>query len=398
MPNPSRFSQVGTGTSFALSGGVTGSTRAFHAAAALLLGVFASGGCDANADTSSEPPPRVAVEPPALRVDVVRAGARTLAVDTTATGQLHAFKTATVSAEVAGRVTARMVERGAQLERGSTVFRVDTKASQLRLAQSKANAGASDLDLGIAERELARGKQLREGNDISASAYDQLEHRRDAAKQRRALAEINRKLSARSVADGRVQAPFDGRVVQLHAEVGDYVRPGTPLMTIADLSRMRLRVGVTASEAALLGDRPDSPVSVRFDALGGRDVEATLHDISPLADARSGTYAAEFWLEPVDDVVLRQGMVGRVNLGGERTEVAVAVPRHAVTRNEGAFAVWVVEEGESGDVARRRAVTLGRRDATHTEISSGLQGDERVVVEGSFSLADGAAVEIDGDA
>lgn len=362
----------------------------------LLCLVGAAGGCTANAETQPAPSPKTTELLPAIRVTVVTAEIRTLDLDASASGKLHAFKTATVAAEVPGKVTLRSVERGAEVGRRDTLFRIDTRNSQLSLQQAQANQAASAIDLGLANRELDRGEALLAGDDIAASHYDQLTHSRDSAKKRAELAEISRKVAAKSVADARVRAPFGATVVRLHAEVGDYVGPGAPLATVADLSKMRLRVGVTAAEADGLESRDSTAASVSFPALGGVTLEASLHDIDPLMDPTSGTYTAEFWIEQTEDAALREGMVGRVQLDTASDEADIVIPRGSVVREGAGFAVWVVERAaDHRGKARRQSVRLGRNDATHTVVLGGLAQGDTIVIDGHFALAEGATVELD---
>ncbi|MEM6294911.1 MAG: efflux RND transporter periplasmic adaptor subunit [Myxococcota bacterium] len=360
------------------------------------LGALAVG-CTAQAQ-SPEPPTRdeVRAELPAIRVQVADAEQRSLTIDASASGTLHAFKSATVAAEVAGRVTQRAVERGASVQAKGGLFKIDTRNSQLSLRQAKASEAASAIDLDLAQRELERGKSLLSGQDISRSSFDQLAASRDSARKRMEQAEITRRQAAKSISDARVRAPFDATVVRLHAEVGDYVAPGTPLATVADLSRLRLRVGLTAVEADALEAADRDTVRVTFAALGGTEVDATLHDIDPLIDPVSGTYTAEFWLEQPEGAPLREGMVGQLDLATATDEPELVIPRTSVVRHGAGFAVWVVERGgEHRGTATRKAVTLGRHDATHTIVLTGLSDGDTVVTDGHFALAEGAAVELD---
>jgi|GEM_PF-1171604 len=390
----------GAGTPFANPQPVPRQRRPVLRSAALLAALLAApAGCDRDAQARPSPAedPASSAAEVALRVKLAPVDTGVLGLEGAASGQLHAYRSATVSAEVAGRVVQRWVERGAGVEPGARLFRVDAKTSQLRYRQAKANEDAIAIDLELAARELERGDTLMKTQDIALSQYDQLSHSKKSATQRRELAQIDRKLARRSVADAKVKAPFGGTVVAVHAEVGDYVGPGSPLVTVADLSSMRLRVGVTAAEALELSRTPGRTVEVRFDDLGGATVEAVLHDVSPLADPRSGTYTAEFWLEQPPDQPLREGMVGRLQLADLHPSEALLIPRTAVTRHGGGFAVWVAVSEDGRLVARRREVTLGRYDNDRTEVRSGLKSDDRVVIDGLFALQDGAAIEVDGE-
>jgi multidrug efflux pump subunit AcrA (membrane-fusion protein) len=175
-------------------------------------------------------------------------------------------------------------------------------------------------------------------------------------------------------------------------------------------------VGLTADELELVEVGARVPVS--FSDLGGRTLEAELRSVSPLVDSRTGTYAAELWLDNADGR-LRQGMLGRVAFG-RATQVEgsasvappLTIPRAAVLRRspprEGAgagraaddrdggdYAVWVVDS--SGELPRvhARVVVLGRADQDRVAVLDGLAPAERVVIEGVFALREGAAVDVE---
>lgn len=362
----------------------------------LALALLGAAACDGPKEPTPTTVEAAPAPLPATRVRVATAARGQLSEGATASGKLHPFKSATIAAEAPGRILTREVERGDAVKRKSLLFRIDTARSKIQYDQAVANEEAARIDLGLAERELGRGEKLIEAQDISRSRFDQLAHSRDSAAKRSDLATINRRLAARGLSDARIRAPFAATAVTVHAERGDYVAPGTPLVTLADLTRLRLRVGLTAAEAQALERAGREPIGVRFDELGGASVQAVLHNVSPLADPRTGTYAAEFWLDQTAEGSLREGMVGRIDLSTLDAAPAILVPRQSVVRHAGGFAVWVVADGPDGPVARRRPVRLGRHDATHTEVREGIAADERVVVDGIFALADGEAVELDG--
>lgn len=394
------------GTPLALTRGMPGTrpptrARAFVTTCAAFAALLAATGCEpssaAQADALTAPVSSI----PAVRVRVAAATWGTLDNATAATGRLHPFKTATVAAEAPGRIRRRRIERGEAISKGAVLYDIDGSRPRMQYDLARANEEAADLDLDLAKRELGRADRLIDAHDISRSRYDEIEHRRDAAAKRRELAGIDRALAKRAMTDTRARSPFQGTAVRIHAEVGDYVGPGTPLVTIADLDRVRLRVGLTAAEADALGREldPDAPlqVPVRFDELGGLTVPGSLHDVSALADPATGTYAAEFWLDQPPRRPLREGMVGRLDLSGQERTRQLLIPRPAVVRHGRGFAVWVVVREGGEAVAQRRPVSLGRWDTNRTEVREGLTEGDLVVVEGAFALAENQPVEVDGE-
>ncbi len=369
-----------------------------------LLVLLVTPGCDEPEPAEPAGPER-SVEPIEVRLRVRTAEVQLGALGDLgeATGLVEPFALARVAAETGGRVNARLVDRGSSVAAGDRLVELDASRARIEVQRADASLAARGTDLAQAERERERADRLRERESMAAAQADRAIYQAESAKAAEELARLSKRAAADLLRDSKVNAPFAGLIADFHVEVGDYVGPGTPLVTLVDLSRVRVRVGVTAAEARELsvGDR----LAVRFGELGGKPMIGELHSISPLADPRSGTYAAELWLDnPADergDRALRQGMVGRVSLrpvnadgtpsAGPSSRESLLIPRSAVLRRDGQLSVWVVGEGK----AHARAVVLGRSDLQHVEVLEGLRAGEQVVTEGGFALRDQALVEID---
>ncbi len=367
---------------------------------AVVLLVTASllvGACDRDAPASaaspeaeSRPEPieakiRVQVEP-ASRVPLGDAGALT--------GIVEPYARVIVAAETSARVTGRAIERGDRVEADALLFELDGSRARIEYRRAQASVEARATDLAQAERDRSRSATLREREGISAAAHDRSIHASEAAASAEELARLSKRAAARGLRDAKIRAPFAGEIAEFHAEIGDFVRPGTPVATLVDLSRVRLRVGLTAAELELveIGDR----LEVEFGDLGGRRLVGELRSVSPLADPRIGTYGAELWLDnPKGE--LRQGMIGRVELGDKAAaqELPLTIPRAAVVRRETGYAVWIVDEADGEVRVHARALTLGRAGIDRVAVLDGLRVGERVVIDGMFALREGVAVAIE---
>jgi membrane fusion protein (multidrug efflux system) len=331
---------------------------------------------------------------PRVRVRAVEAERGRLDEIGDATGIVEPFALARVASETAGRVQARRVDRGSVVEEGTLLVELDASRARIQVRQADATLAARQSDREQAERERTRSDQLRQRESVSAAAYDRSAHLANSAAAAEDIALLGKRAAADALRDAKIAAPFAGTIADFHVEIGEFVGPGTPVVTLVDLTRVRLQVGVTAAEAGDLrvGDRLD----VQFSELGGRTLSGELHSVSPLADPRSGTYTAELWLDNPEGL-LRQGMIGRVSLRptNARTDVPafepLLVPRAAVLRREGVFSVWVVADGHAEAVE----VALGRADDRRVEVLDGLAPGDWVVIDGGFALREGAAVELE---
>jgi membrane fusion protein (multidrug efflux system) len=352
--------------------------------------------CDAaeSAEPLPTTEPDVTAIQPRVRVRAVEAERGQLDDLGDATGIVEPFALARVAAETSGRVQARKVDRGSVVDEGTLLVELDASRARIQVRQADATLAARQSDREQAERERLRSDQLRQRESVSAAAYDRTAHQANSAAAAEDIALLGKRAASDALRDAKITAPFAGTIADFHVEIGEFVGPGTPVVTLVDLTRVRLHVGVTAAEAADLrvGDRLD----VRFTELAGRTLDGEVHSVSPLADPRSGIYTAELWLDNPDGL-LRQGMIGRVGLRptNARTDAPafepLLVPRAAVLRREGEFSVWVVVDGH----ARARKVALGRADDHEVEVLEGLAAGDWVVVDGGFALREGALVDVE---
>ena len=308
------------------------------------------------------------------------------------TGVVEPFARVVVAAETGARIRERHVERGDRVEADALLYSLDGSRAQIEYQRAQASVAARGEDLAQAERERERSATLHAREGISAAAHERTSHVAESAAAAEELARISKRAASRSLRDARIRAPFAGIVAEFHVEVGDFVGPGTPTVTLVDLSRVRLRVGLTPTQLELV--EVGARVPVRFADLGGLELEAELRSVSPLVDPRTGTYAAELWLDNPGER-LRQGMLGRVELDLASAPGSITIPRSAVVRRGRDTIVWVVDEAEDPARVHARPLILGRADTERVAVLDGLSARDAVVIEGMFALREGAAVAVE---
>ena len=325
-----------------------------------------------------------------VRVAAVREGH--VGRSTSVSAVVNAFHKATTAAEVEGRVLERRIELGDRVKAQQVLILLDATRLELREDEARANVRAREIDLTDARRGLERGDQLVGKDAISESRHDDLRFGVERAETALSLARVALRTTRRSLADATVRAPFTGSVEAVHVDVGDYVSPGTPVAMLVDLSRARLRAGVTAAEAATL--RTGETARAVFEDLGGLSLDGVIRSVGRVAHPQSGTYAVELLVENTDGQ-LREGMVAQVLLPQPAEGLERVVPRSALIRRDSQIAVFVVDrsQGEARAVARR--VRVGRSNADLVEILEGVSLGDEVVIDGLFALSDGAPVLVE---
>lgn len=177
-----------------------------------------------------------------------------------------------------------------------------------------------------------------------------------------------------------VHAPQSGVVIDLAVREGAQVTPGTPLMKLADLSKVWVIVEVPEAQAAWV--REGRPARARLRALPGQVLEGSVDYVYPLLDAATRTLRLRLVFDNPDGA-LRPGMFADVTVfGGARHEVLLA-PSEAVIRTGRRNVVIVAE-----DAGRYRPVEveLGPERNGEIVILSGLEAGQEVVVSGQFLI------------
>jgi RND family efflux transporter MFP subunit len=350
-------------------------------------------GCGAD-HASAKPDAQVErkVERATLRVRVAPVERAGIGSVSAVSGVTEAIRTATVAAEAAGRVVERHVEPGARVAAGDPLLSIDSTLARIAVDEARATLRARDADRAEAARALDRGEELHRSDALSDSRHDAYRFSVDRAESARALAAATLRRAQRALEDTVVRAPFSGTVESIGVQVGDYLMPATPVATLADFSQVRLRAGVTASEAAHLKQGDVARVAIA--ALGGSEAESEIRSVGNIADPKSGTYPVEVWLDNPNGM-LRAGMVGQLRLASGDASDGLLVPRAALLRRDGQLAVFVVEDQEGALRAEARPVELGRQAGDRVELLSGVIEGDRVVIDGLFALTDGAPVSID---
>lgn len=328
-----------------------------------------------------------------LHVGVVEAKLVSLDTTHTRSGIARARQSATVAAEIPGRVSARPVHVGDQVKQGAVLARIDASAIALDVAHAKAAVDARTSDLRFAEAELDRTRQLFDADALADQHLDRAEHEAQRARDGLRLARATAAKAADAYRRATVRAPFAGIVVACHLDPGDYANPGKPVVTIADLSEIVVVVGLTSADAVRV--EPGASLRVFFDSLGGLHVDAVVRGRAPAPDPTTGTYAAEL-VAPNPGTRILDGTLARVRIPVPDRK-ALLVPKSALTRFEGSPAVFVVSERDGSQHAFRRTVRLGEETDDRVEVLEGVEPGQRVVVDGAFTLRDGMPVLFGGD-
>ena len=177
-----------------------------------------------------------------------------------------------------------------------------------------------------------------------------------------------------------LRAPFDGVVTEYSVAVGDLVGPDRDLLTITDISTVRVLADVYESDLGRLP--PAAEVTIRTEAYPDRIFTGRITYVSDTIEPQTRAAHVRCVVANPDDP-LKLGMFASVTIPTNERVAALAVPIAAVQRIDGQPVVFVQTAPATFE---RRDVTLGSTAGGVVEVPAGIASGERVVSNGSFYL------------
>ena len=308
------------------------------------------------------------------------------------------FERGIVAAKEKERAAADLTQSQARLDsaqQNEALVRAGPRPEEIRAAEARVREARAGLDL---LKQGTRSEDLREGEAALREARAKLSEaqavklqlggtrvRALAAKQREAQARQALVTAAVQQDRSTLRAPFSGVVTEVLAAVGEQVSSQTPIATIVNPRVLRAVVQVPAVYRSAVFTGAPMQLSLLDDPASR--VPTIVHHVSPGALPGTDAFTAELWLAAPPpawkDGLLVRAVLHRAGGGGR-----VMIPISAVFDRAGERYVYVVAEG----AAHERRVDISGEDSRRAAISVGLKPGERVIIDGSLSLADESPV------
>lgn len=294
-----------------------------------------------------------------------------------AIGSLEAVQGATLSTEVGGIVREILFQPGSEVMEGTPLLRLDTETDRAELVSLEAAAR-------LADQEWQRARRLAAEQNISEA---ELQRRRSELDQARAaVATQQARINQRSL-----RAPFDGVLGIRRVNLGQFVSPGDPVVTLESVDP--IYVNFTLAERRLGHVSTGQPIQVRVDAFD-ETFEGVISAIEPRVRTDSRSFEVQALLANPERR-LRAGQFARVTLATGDAEAVIVLPQTAIRFNPFGNSVFVLYEDDEGQLrVRERFVETGERRGDLIRILDGLEAGERVASSGLLKLQNETPVEI----
>ena len=352
--------------------------------------------------------------PRGTEVEVQAVELRTVSSRVKATGEITPETRVDISAKVVGEIINLPVVEGQDVRSGQLLLEIESDLyesarNQARAAvrQAEVSVRRQEVQLADARRNMRRTKELIEDGLVSQEALDTAQLALDTAMveveaQQHSVEQYRSGLQRAEddLARTTIRSPMDGTVIQLNAEQGETVVPGSTnlpgsvIMTVADMSLLLAEVEV--SEVDVVNVALGQEAEVKVDALGTEPQKGHVVEIatSGRRDPTQGTIRFRVKVALDDpDPSLRPAMTAKVDILTATSSDAMTAPIQAVVKRtfddqgeevkgtaakgiEESEVVYVIVDGE----AAARVVETGISDQLYVEIIDGLIDGQEVII------------------
>lgn len=379
-----------------------------------------------------------------VKVEVAKPQVNEYTEPFTLSGSIKSHQISILSSKITGHIVDMSVDEGSPVTPGELLARIDDSETRLKMADVKAESVLlsaneenikgeldelqnrvqmlfHDQEKFLSKAELAqtqfdRIKTLFEKEVATQQEYDQAKTNLDEANAEvnKSQAEYKMYLAKKKQLDAKAQAlaaqmeknqisaadamvqdlytkiisPLKGLVIKKHANIGDVVLPGQPILTVENPETLYLEINVEESQALMF--KPESTLEVYIDAYN-TSIVGKVRELVAASDPESHTMKLKIDLPPHE--LIRSGMYARIVVPTSGKNLFI--PRTAIVKRGQVTGVFVVD---ASNYAKFRIVKIGQDIQGFTEVISGLNKKDKVIISNLDKVSDGQKVIVLGDA
>ena len=355
------------------------------------------------------------------------------------TGVVEANETVRVTSEIIGQTKEVKVKDGEEVNQGDILIVLGDEQIKIQVAQAQATldaiqassdkikSGARPQEIKQAESALLQAKMSRDSVEenylrmeklfsekaISEQQYEQAKNQYEIAEVQYQSAQESYELIIEGAAEEdikaveaqvrqakaaldmakyqlkntQITAPISGKVTSITVSSGEMVSPSIPLLSIIDVSRIFVKVGISEKDISKI--KEGQTVHLEIDAFPEEKFQGEVVSKGVAVDQMSKTLEVKIEiLQPEVDIPV--GVFARGDILVKTNQDALIIPSSALTRTKDGIYVYVIEEG----IARQKEIVLGIIQDERVEILDGLSEEDEIVVLGNQELEDGLKVDV----
>jgi RND family efflux transporter MFP subunit len=301
---------------------------------------------------------------------------------------VRSLHSSTVQPDVEGVVTRIFVKSGDRVSAGAPIVQIKPEKQQASVQSAQANRAGVEADVQYWRGQVKRLEALVAAGAISRQEFEQAQNQLHTAEAR--LETLNAQVHEQQVELQyyRVSAPQAGVVGDIAIREGDRITKSSAITTIDDNDSLETYIQVPLDRA------PDLRIGLPVQLLDGEGKVTATNPISFVAprvdDATQTVLAKSALRERPASIRTQQFVRSRIVW---RSAPGLTVPITAVTRINGKYFCFIVEQSPKGPVARQRPIEVGDLIGNDYVLKSGLAAGDRLIVSGIQKIGDGAPVK-----
>ena len=336
-----------------------------------------------------------------------------------ASGVIEAISSVEIKSKASGEILLLGAEVGDLVKKGSILGQIDQRTPKNILDQAKSDLEASRVRLENAKSQYDRGKELHAKGSISDKDYEDIQESFAQAKSTVVRTEVSYENAKIALDDTIVRSPVQGTIISRPVEVGQVISSptsavggGTVLMTMADLSKVRVRALVDEIDVGKVSI--GQTVSIKVAAYRDKEFFGTVSKIEPLAKIEQNvtTFPVLIDIDNNENLLLL-GMNTDVVIEVLNKNVTLSTPTMSLRTRKDIYSAAtilnipketidtflsekvdgenfnkfiVIKDSKNGP--QLIWVKIGESDLSYVEVITGLTGEDTVFILPSKSLFD----------
>jgi membrane fusion protein, multidrug efflux system len=289
------------------------------------------------------------------------------------TGYMEAYSEIDIASEAQGTITSLNAALGQEKSKGSIIATIDDKLKNLAVQ----TAGISVAKL---KKDLERYNNLYKGGTVTEQQLNDAQNLYDNAEIQLAQAE-------KQLSDATIKSPIRGVIIKKQVEEGEYINIGSPIVTIVDISRLKIKLNV--SEVNVYQLKLDDKATITTDVYPGVILKGNISFISSQGDD-SHNYPVEIVILNGSKYPLKSGTFANAIIKLPVAAEALYIPRESLLGSITDAEVYVAENNK----AILKKIVVGNWNDKYIKVISGLKEGEQVVVNGQINLSKNKAIKI----
>jgi membrane fusion protein, multidrug efflux system len=294
-----------------------------------------------------------------------------------ASGAVEPVREAFVSPEINGQIAQIAVGEGNRVQKGQLLAKINTEVTDRTIKEL-------ETSLSLATDVFERQKRLWEQRIGSEIQFLEAKNNKENLENRLATLQAQLKMAI-------IASPIDGYVEKIFQKQGEMASPGQPLMHIIDVAEMLVKADV--SERFMPDINEGDEVVLRFPSYPGFSKTTTVKRIGNVVNPNNRTFEVELRLQNLNNM-LKPNMIAVIDVNDYAADNSLVVPSKIIKEDLNGKYLYIAENKNSDWLARKRYIVTGRTYLGETRIESGLEANDKIILEGFNRVNDGSLLRI----